>query len=78
MTVINKIMASLLLLTAISAQAIPPEHSNSSRPDCASNEPCGPSMGNGDPGAVAVPSPGTLALVGLGLTGLIIARKKRK
>jgi hypothetical protein len=72
----NWIAIFALSLTA-SAYAGPPEWANN--PDCASNQACGPSQGSGSDAEIAsIPAPGTLALIGLGLTGLVLARKNKK
>lgn len=66
----NKLLAVFLLLFSASVMADKPDCNNSSVANC----------GNSPPGldkASAIPIPGTLALVGLGLAGLAIARHRK-
>ena len=78
------VVASLAILIAVSAHADPSSQALSKRPSCASVDPCGLALGHdvnvNAPAAeaLAIPAPGTLALIGLGLTGLVIARNNRK
>jgi hypothetical protein len=74
------ILAAALLLLSASVLADKPPCLNNSRANCGYAPP-GLSRDVANPDlsrdAANVPSPGTLALVSLGVAGLIIARKKK-
>lgn len=65
------IMALFLLLLPVSALAVQPECAATKPPTCSQGK--GPEFNE----FATVPEPGTFALMGLGLTGLVIALKRR-
>jgi len=69
------IVTVTLLLVSTSPLAIQPEEVGR-RPDCSLDNSCRVVRAN--PNSIAaVPEPGTLALIGLGMAGLVVARKRK-
>ena len=68
-------MAVFLLLVSTSLLAKQPD--GLGRPDCSLDQSCG--QGRGNPNNRAeIPEPGILALIGLGMAGLVVARKRKR
>jgi len=74
MTIMKTFMAVLLLLAASSLLAAQPDClQNPNFPACKSS-PRGLSGGN----IASVPEPGTLTLLGLGMAGLLVAKRRKR
>ena len=71
--IMKTIMAVLLLLVSTSLLAKPDCNQNPNFPACEHN-PKGLTGGS----IAAVPEPGSLALIGLGVAGLVVARKRKR
>ena len=72
--IMKTVLAVFLLLVSTSLLAVKPDCiQNPDFPACKQNPP-GLLKGN----MVSVPEPGTLVLLGLGLAGLVVARKYKK
>ena len=73
----KSLLVVVLLLLSNASLAVPPDCVNKWVPAC-DNNPQWISMNNDVREVAAVPEPGMLALLGIGLSGLLVARRRKR